>query len=114
MDTQIDVPNPSLILVPGMYAEAVLTIDRKVGVLSVPLEGLDLQGHSAIAYVVDSNHKIQVRQVAVGLETPDRVEVLSGLKQGELVVAGNRSQLSPGQQVTPKLIDASTDKQEEK
>ncbi len=114
MDTQIDVPNPSLILVPGMYAEAVLTIDKKVGVLAVPLEGLDLQGHSATAYVVDANHKIEVRKVTVGLETPDRVEVLSGLKQGDLVVAGNRSQLSPGQQVTPKLIDASTDKKEEK
>ena len=28
MDTEVDVPNPSLVLIPGMYAEVDLTLDR--------------------------------------------------------------------------------------
>jgi RND family efflux transporter MFP subunit len=114
MDTQIDVPNPSLILVPGMYAEAVLTIEKKPNTMSLPLEGVDPQGHSATVYVVDQDRKIQVQKIAIGLETADRVEVLSGLNQGDLVVTGNRRQLSQGQLVTPKLIETSSDKKEDK
>ena len=29
MDTEVDVPNPGLFLIPGMYAEVSLTLDRR-------------------------------------------------------------------------------------
>ena len=41
--------------------------------------------------------------VTLGLETPNRVEVSSGLQDGDLVVLGNRAQLRAGSTVTPKL-----------
>ncbi len=103
MDTQIDVPNPSLLLIPGMYAEATLTVEKRVGVLAIPLEAVTVSGKSATAYVV-VNGKIAVRSVKLGLETADRVEVLSGLNDGDLVVVGNRGGLTPGQAVETKLI----------
>jgi hypothetical protein len=39
----------------------------------------------------------------VGLETPDRVQIVNGLGDGDLVVVGNRSQLRPGARVTTKI-----------
>ena len=39
MDTEVDVPNPTLLLIPGMYAEVNLTLDRAAGVLAVPIAG---------------------------------------------------------------------------
>ena len=56
--------------------------------------------------VVDKNNKIQERTVQLGIETPDQVEIVSGLAQDEMVVVGNRSQLRVGMIVRPKLISA--------
>src|ERR1017187_10361390 len=41
MDTEVDVANPSLILIPGMYAEVNLTLDRRDKVLAVPVMAVD-------------------------------------------------------------------------
>ena len=100
MDTQIDVPNPGLILIPGMYAEAVITLDKHENVLSVPLEAAT----AGTAYVVNAESKIEIRPIKLGLEGASKVEVLSGLKEGDRVVTGNRSQLTAGQTVTAKVV----------
>ena len=104
MDTQVDVPNPSLILIPGMYAEAAIALDKHAHALSIPVEGLNIQGGAASAYVVGPDNKISIRPLKVGLETAMWVEVLSGLQAGDLVVTGNRGQLTAGQVVEPKVI----------
>ena len=44
--------------------------------------------------------------MALGLETPSSYEVLNGLKEGDLVLIGSRSQVKPGQKVEPKLINS--------
>jgi hypothetical protein len=44
--------------------------------------------------------------VTLGLETPTSREVLAGLKEGDLVLVGSRSQVNPGQTVEPKLINS--------
>jgi hypothetical protein len=41
------------------------------------------------------------------LETPDEYEVVSGLKEGDMVVIGNHSELQSGKKVEPKLIELS-------
>ena len=40
----------------------------------------------------------------LGLETPEKYEIASGLKEGEWVMIGNRSLVHPGQKVEAKLI----------
>ena len=102
MDTQIDVPNPSLQIIPGMYAEASITVDKRTNVPAIPLEAVTISANSATAYVIDAGNRVVIRSVKLGLETPDRAEVLSGLSPGELVVVGNRSSLAPGQIVQTK------------
>ena len=100
MDTQIDVPNPNLLLIPGMYAEAILTLDKRNNVLVIPLEA----STAATAYVVDAEGKIAIRPLKLGLEGSNKVEVLSGLKENDQVVTGKRSELTAGQRVTPKVV----------
>jgi RND family efflux transporter MFP subunit len=102
MDTEVDVPNPSLVLVPGMYAEVNLTLAAKNGVLTVPVTAVDVDGSSVM--VVTAEKRIEVRKVKLGLETSDRVEIQSGLQEGDLVVIGNRGGLQPGQMVEPKIV----------
>jgi RND family efflux transporter MFP subunit len=104
MDTQVDVPNPNLLLILGMYAEAELTLEKRPNAVSIPLEAVNGQGTNAVsAYVVDADHKIKVCPIKIGMETAERAEVLSGLSENDLVVIGNRGQLTAGQIVEAKV-----------
>jgi len=104
MHTEVNVPNPDHILLPGVYAEATLTLNRKNQAIAVPPEAVNIEGDGRSVWVVDPSGKVQARSVTVGLETPDDVEVLSGLRPGELVAVGDRSRLKAGETVQPKEI----------
>jgi len=115
MDTEVDVPNPGLILIPGMYAEVDLSLARRTGVLAIPVTAVDTDNDntatngthgtstSGQVMVVTPNNRVEVRKIALGLETANRVEVLSGLNEGDMVVIGGRAALQPGEEVRPKV-----------
>ena len=103
MHTEVDVKNPTLELIPGMYATAELLLEERKAVLSVPVQAVDRTGETTSVVVVDANHRIESRQIKLGLETPERVEVVSGLGESDLVVLGNRAQLKAGTTVAPML-----------
>lgn len=105
MDTEIDIKNPKLELVPGMYAYASIVLESKKAVLTVPVQALDREGGKASVDRVNAQGKIEQVPVQLGLETPDRVEVISGLNDGDTVVVSARSQLRPGEEVQPKIVD---------
>ena len=105
MDTEIDVPNPKLELLPGMYATVSLQLDRKPDALIAPVESILRRGDSATALVVNRQSELEQRTLETGVETANQVEILSGLGDGELVITGGRSQLRPGEKVRPKLTE---------
>lgn len=107
MDTEVDVRNPSLILIPGMFAEVNLTLSHRSGVLSVPIPAVDVGSDqsSGQVVVVTPENRIEIRKVQLGLQNATSAEIRSGLRAGDLVVTGNRSGLQEGQQVRPKLTD---------
>ena len=102
METEVDVPNPTGVLVPGMFAQALLRLEDRPDALSVPVDAVDRGNDESAVMVVNADSALERRTVILGLETPDRVEVKSGLKEGDLVVVGNRSQLKAGQKVDAK------------
>jgi RND family efflux transporter MFP subunit len=105
METEVDVPNPKLELVPGMYAYASITTDEARDVVVAPVQAIDHTDEKATVMVVSGDGRLESRAVTTGIESPDRVEVRKGLRQGELVVIGSRAQLKAGSSVTPKIID---------
>jgi hypothetical protein len=96
------VRNADLQLVPGMYASASIALERTHDVLTVPVQALDRADDTATVMLVKDG-RIERRDVRLGLETPDRVEIVDGLAVGDMVVVGSRSQLRPGAQVAPKV-----------
>jgi RND family efflux transporter MFP subunit len=105
MKTEVDVPNPALLLIPGMYAEVDLVTEQRRNVLSVPVEAVDGSGSSARVFTVQPSGTIQIVPVRLGIETAQQVEIRSGeLKEGERVVVGSRSGLKDGNRVQPKVI----------
>lgn len=106
MDTEVDVENPSLVLIPGMYAEVNLTLSQRNSVLAIPVTAVDIDSNNASAggvMVVTPNNVIEPRKIELGLETANRVEVRSGLNEGDLVVIGSRAGLQPGEEVHAKV-----------
>jgi multidrug efflux pump subunit AcrA (membrane-fusion protein) len=85
-----------------MYCRVVLTVQRRPQVLTIPIQAVP-PGLTNNVYVVNDQHQIEERPVTLGLDTPDEYEVTAGLKEGELVLVGSRSQVQPGQKVEPKL-----------
>ncbi len=104
MTTEMEVENPNLEIVPGMYASVVLKIQEHPQVLTIPIQAAG-GGTDATVYVINGDGEIESRPVKLGLETPYKYEVTSGLKEGELVMIGNRSLVHPGQKVEAKLVD---------
>jgi RND family efflux transporter MFP subunit len=105
MHTEVDVSNPEHVIVPGTYAEATLTLDRKPQALAIPPEAVNVQGDQRTVWVVDPSGVVQSRPVTVGIETPDDVEIVSGLTEGEMVAVGDRTGLKTGEAVRPKQVE---------
>jgi RND family efflux transporter MFP subunit len=104
MHTEIDVDNPDGTLVEGMYAETTLVLHEKDDAVSVPVEAVKRTGAQATVLVVDPSGVVEERSIKLGVETSERVEVLSGLNEKDQVIVGNLSQFQPGQRVRPKLV----------
>jgi RND family efflux transporter MFP subunit len=104
MHTEVDVPNPKGTLLPGLYAEVILTLNKDVDALAVPLESVDREGDKSSVYLVDTSGKVERRAITLGVETATDVEVRAGLQEGEQVIVSDRSGLTPGQEVHARVI----------
>jgi RND family efflux transporter MFP subunit len=99
MDTEVDVPNRDGSLVPGMYAEVHLHLAARPNVLSVPLDAVDGLGTSVQQAYVVRDGVVHLTTVKVGLQTPNRLEIVSGLQEGDKVIVGRHTGLSDGERV---------------
>jgi RND family efflux transporter MFP subunit len=104
MEVEVDVRNENLSLIPGMYASVALRLDHREKTLVVPVQAVSRQ-KTCTVLVVNKENKIEERTVTLGLETPQELEVLAGLRESELVMVGSRTQVKAGQQVEPRLLE---------
>jgi RND family efflux transporter MFP subunit len=105
MEVEVDLTNKDLTLVPGVYASVLLKTEHRDHTVVIPVEALS-RGRTATAYVVNKQNRIEERVLRLGLESPQKIEVLAGLSENEWVMIGNRTQVKPGQLVEPKQIVA--------
>jgi RND family efflux transporter MFP subunit len=105
MHTEVDVPNPQHVLLPGLYAQATINLEQRGNVISLPLQALNQENGQTTVDVVDASNKIENRRVMLGIQTATDAEILSGLREGETVVVSDRSSLKPGEEVRPRMIE---------
>jgi membrane fusion protein (multidrug efflux system) len=82
---RLRVPNPEHMLKVGMFAEVRIGLAEKKGVLVVPPSALSRTADGTAVYLVSGAEAARTK-VEIGLETPDAVEVVSGLKEGQTVL----------------------------
>lgn len=96
---EIEVPNPGFRLKPGSYARVRLTVDRRPNTLAVPRAAVvDADGKRGV-FLVDASQVAHFRVVRTGLQDNERVEILEGLSEGELVVTTGALALRDGDRV---------------
>jgi RND family efflux transporter MFP subunit len=105
MHTEVDVPNPKYELVPGMYASVRIPLHAAAKVLTLPIQAVQAgETGKGTVLLVDSNNKIETRNVTLGLQSATDIEVASGLQENETVVFGSQGQFKNGELVSPKLV----------
>ena len=102
MQVEVDVPNPDGSLTPGMYAQVTLNVKRSGDALVVPIQAVDTSGSQPTLLVVNAQNRVEKRAVQTGVSTANRVEILSGLRDGEQVIVANQAGFQPDELVTPK------------
>jgi RND family efflux transporter MFP subunit len=105
MHTEVEVRNPDRVLIPGVYAEATLVLDRKEHALAVPLQAVTHEGEQTTVDVVGADHRVVDRPVSLGIQTATDAEVLSGLRAGDLVVVSDRGGLKAGEIVRTQVVE---------
>jgi RND family efflux transporter MFP subunit len=99
---EIRVPNPEAVLLSGMYATArIVTTSSNTGVV-VPREAVTTRAGARVALVVQGD-TVKAVPVTEGLNDGQRVQILTGLAVGDIVVADARRQLSDGVKVRAAL-----------
>jgi HlyD family secretion protein len=84
----VQAANSNQRLRPGMTAQIDITAQTVHDALVVPPSALlNASGAEAQVMVVNSQNEAQSRAVRVGIQTPEEVQILSGLKPGEQVVS---------------------------
>lgn len=93
------VTNPG-VLKPGFFAEVELASETHKSAIVVPERAVQASEQGFVTYVVEDG-KARARKVEIGVRTGDgRVEILGGLKPGEIVVVEGNDRVADGIAVT--------------
>jgi RND family efflux transporter MFP subunit len=109
METEIDFQNSNGELLPGMYVQAIVAPPQQHEMRTVPLEAVELEGNGTegTVLVVNPQNTLEERTVQLGFQGSTRIEIRSGLSEGERVVVGSRNEFRSGMRIQPKEIDVS-------
>lgn len=91
-------PNPNRVLRPGMFIEARLATATRQNAIVVPEDAVQPLRTANVVWVIDGG-KASRRVVQLGARSQGVVEVLSGVKAGDLVVVGGLERMAEGMPV---------------
>jgi RND family efflux transporter MFP subunit len=98
MRVEVDMPNATHALVPGMYVNIAFRLPPR-GLVEVPAAALIFRASGAQVAKVDAGGKIQFDNVVIARDNGSLVELLSGVRPGDTLVLNISSQISSGQAV---------------
>jgi membrane fusion protein (multidrug efflux system) len=87
-------------LVDGEFVTVMLEGVQPISVLGIPRAAVLSDQQGDYVYVVDADHKAQIRRVQLGQSTPSTAVITSGLKEGELVISEGLQRARPGEVVS--------------
>lgn len=87
---RIELPNPALLLKPGMFAQVEIAATGTRPVLAVPLSAVIDSGTRTVVLAQLEGGRFESREVKLGARNDEYVQVLEGVREGEnVVIAAN-------------------------
>lgn len=99
--TEVQVANPDGTLLPGMYTQVDLQVPRKDPPLLIPGDTLVVRADGPQVAVVDAHGQVHYTRVQLGRDYGDRLEVLSGLEEGQQLAVNPSDAVREGARVKP-------------
>ena len=99
--TELTVDNLNHTLWPGTYVEVVFQVPTDPTVLTMPEAALIFRADGAQVAIVDAQNRVHLRNVTLGQNLGQTVQVTSGLSSGDKLVNNPPAGLLEGQSVRP-------------
>lgn len=96
LNCKIAIKNPDVLLLPGMFVRANISIFSAVNTLMAPIAALEDENGDGIfdtAFVVSDENFAIKRNITTGYMSADLAEIKTGLEEGELVVVESQAKL---------------------
>ncbi len=101
-EAEVSIDNREGRLKGGVYADAVITTKAKENMLTVPFSAIVMRDDQRTVYVVENETAVR-RVVNTGYIGDDLVEILGGVTENDLVIAGGQNKIREGSKV--KVVD---------
>lgn len=98
---EVQVPNPDGTLLPGTYCQVDLNTKRATPPALIPGDALVVRSDGPQVAVVLSDQRIHFQKLVLGRDYGDRIEVISGVEEGQSVVANPSDAVHEGVKVKP-------------
>ncbi len=101
----VEIPRTDVSLLrPGMFASVYIITETRRNTLVIPKKALVLEGEGNQVFTFETDPEsgrgqAQRRRIEIGFTDSDRLEILSGLSQGEQVITVGQEGLRPGSSV---------------
>jgi RND family efflux transporter MFP subunit len=105
--TEVQVPNQTGRLLPGMYSQVDLSTPRTDAPLLIPGDTLVVRSDGTQVATVTSDHTIHFQRIELGRDYGDRIEVTSGLQAGQEIVVNPGDVVREGVKVSPTPLSES-------
>jgi RND family efflux transporter MFP subunit len=100
MQVEIDLPNPDGRILPGLYGRTKITLESREQTLSLPASAVRFtEDGSAYVYVISPDNAAHRRDVTLGFDDGNWIEISNGLSSSDRVVDGLIGSLEEGESV---------------
>ncbi|MDQ6981578.1 MAG: efflux RND transporter periplasmic adaptor subunit [Mariprofundus sp.] len=106
---RLEFDNPELALKPEMFANVTVQAGRQIDAVIVPSEAIIRTGEQEQVFVQRSPGNFEPRKVVIGIDSEGQVQILEGLKAGEIVVTSSQFLIdseSKLKEATAKMMEA--------
>lgn len=100
--TEIDLPNASGKILPGMFATVFFDTQRSAPPILIPANALLVRTAGPQTFVVDGKNIAHLRNLTLGRDFGTNTEVLTGLQPGDRVILSPGDEVSDGTKVNPQ------------
>ena len=97
---RVKINNQNSELIPGSLLEVSVNYNERIS-LGIPDTSIMLEGDKTYVYKVSEKNIINKTEIIIGIRDGDYIEVISGLKEGENIVAEGLKKVRPGDKIKP-------------